>query len=111
MNITERVERGAALLDERMPGWWRRVYLGALDIWSSCDCVAGQQPGGYPETMNRLGIGHSLEAAAHGFEHYAPDPDLSIGEAGRSIAEECAALTEAWCALILVRQAAASVTA
>lgn len=110
MNVTERVERGAALLDEKRPGWWRDIDLERLNIWSTCDCTAGQQPGGYAATMNLLGIGHSAESAAHGFEPYAPDPDLPIAEFGRAIAEECEALTAAWRDLITSRRAAAEVT-
>jgi hypothetical protein len=30
--LAERVERGAALLDERRPGWWEATQLGALDL-------------------------------------------------------------------------------
>jgi hypothetical protein len=40
--IAERVARGAALLDEREPGWWQRIDLGRLDIGSTCRCVLGQ---------------------------------------------------------------------
>ena len=55
--VNERVERGAALLDEKRPGWWQDIDLGRLDISSSCDCIAGQQPGGYAGTMNALNVG------------------------------------------------------
>jgi hypothetical protein len=40
--IAERVARGAALLDEREPGWWQRIDLGALDMDEPCECVLGQ---------------------------------------------------------------------
>jgi hypothetical protein len=40
--IAERVTKGAALLDEREPGWWQRINLDTLDLWSPCKCVLGQ---------------------------------------------------------------------
>ncbi len=30
--IAQRVAAGAALLDEKRPGWWRRIDLDTLDI-------------------------------------------------------------------------------
>lgn len=42
MTIEERVQAGAAWLDERYPGWFQVIDLGTLDI-SRCDlCVLGQ---------------------------------------------------------------------
>lgn len=36
------VERGAAWLDENVPGWWERIDLETLDL-ERCDlCVSGQ---------------------------------------------------------------------
>lgn len=40
--IEARVARGAALLDEAVPGWETMIDLGALDLESSCRCVVGQ---------------------------------------------------------------------
>jgi hypothetical protein len=40
--VAERVARGAALLDEREPGWAERIDLGRLDVMSECRCVLGQ---------------------------------------------------------------------
>lgn len=37
-----RVERGAALLDERYPGWEHSVDLAKLDLSDSCRCILGQ---------------------------------------------------------------------
>ena len=94
--ITERVERGAALLDEKMPGWWQRVDLGRLDIESGCNCVIGQL-GSYPETSEGFGLLSSLDDFTHGFDGGEPD--------------DYRALTKAWRDLILARYVAASVTA
>lgn len=38
----ERVARGAALLDERVPGWRERLDVGALDVSSIRNCPVGQ---------------------------------------------------------------------
>lgn len=38
----ERVERGAAWLDENVDDWWDKVDLIALDMRSPCRCVLGQ---------------------------------------------------------------------
>lgn len=40
--IAERVARGAALLDEREPGWHQRIDLETLDMELPCNCVLGQ---------------------------------------------------------------------
>ena len=38
----EQVARGAALLDERKPGWHRQINLERLDMANPCLCVLGQ---------------------------------------------------------------------
>lgn len=38
----ERVARGAALLDEKVPGWDRRINLGSLDLGDGDCCIIGQ---------------------------------------------------------------------
>ena len=40
--ITERVERGAELLDEKRPGWVDIIDLDALDLADGCACIGGQ---------------------------------------------------------------------
>jgi hypothetical protein len=41
--IAERVEKGAAWLDEHRPGWVDRIDLETLDLGDPCRCVLGQQ--------------------------------------------------------------------
>lgn len=98
--VAERVERGAALLDEKRPGWVQVIDLDRLDIWSCTDCIGGQLDGGYDATMDLLGIGHTEEARAHGFDGHG----LSYGDG------EYEALNAAWRDLIRQRRLAASVT-
>jgi hypothetical protein len=40
--IESRVARGAALLDERLPGWDGLIDLGRLSLSSPCNCILGQ---------------------------------------------------------------------
>jgi hypothetical protein len=67
----ERIERGAALLDERAPGWRQRIDLEKLELSSCTTCVLGQvagstDPWGWREV--RLGFGLDYSAAEdHGF--------------------------------------------
>ena len=98
-SITERVERGAALLDAKRPGWWRRINLRRLDIRSACDCIAGQL-GGYSDTLRALGLLDGEEDVEHGFEAIDPDGDVLAGEYHRLVQEDYAALTAAWHDLI-----------
>jgi hypothetical protein len=98
--ITERAERGAALLDETLPGWWQGIDLDRLDIESECDCIAGQVGGDYlAGTEKLLGLRTWEADVAHGFG--ADDEDK----------DEYHALTLAWRALILKRRELADVTA
>jgi hypothetical protein len=115
--ITERVEKGAALLDEKRPGWWRDIDLLTLDIASRCGCVIGQLAGitkasdrglVYEAATRSLGVGYTAEISM-GFE--APMTREFGGDRGTAIAAEYAALTAAWRDLITGRRTAASVTA
>lgn len=36
------VDRGAAFLDETLPGWAERIDTDTLDLSSTCNCVLGQ---------------------------------------------------------------------
>jgi hypothetical protein len=41
-SIETLVARGVALLDEKLPGWWKRIDVIKLDLGSGCGCVLGQ---------------------------------------------------------------------
>jgi hypothetical protein len=91
--ITKRVERGAALLDEKRPGWWQGIDLDRLDISSCSDCIAGQIGGGnYLIGAEGAGLWTWEEDVAHGFGAEA----ASFAEYG--------ALTAAWRDLIVRRR-------
>lgn len=65
-----RVARGAALLDEKRPGWASRINIATLDIADECACVLGQLEGNFWRAAHALF--HELadsgmpQAAAHG---------------------------------------------
>lgn len=40
--IEERVAKGAALMDAKVPGWEKRIDANRLDMASCVDCVLGQ---------------------------------------------------------------------
>ena len=40
--FTERVQRGALLLDEKIPGWYAKINLDRLDLENTENCVLGQ---------------------------------------------------------------------
>ncbi len=64
--VAERVGRGAALLDEKMPGWDKLINLDELWQRSACECVLGQlwaedagaqeRNGGYWPALEQLGM-------------------------------------------------------
>jgi len=92
-SIAERVAAGAAWLDERKPGWERKIDLAALQIKLPCRCVLGQVFAGGRE-WGRNGWGYArrewpeANPAALGFA--AVDADYP-------------ALDEAWITLLKER--------
>jgi hypothetical protein len=107
-DVEERVAKGAALLDEREPGWDARIDLGRLALTDCGDCVLGQLDsqrairgeaaaetagrGPYWTALAALGL-TELDAAAHGFD------SSKLGEADLLDAE--------WRRVIEARRAAA----
>jgi hypothetical protein len=55
-SLSERVERGAALLDERRPGWWDEVNVESLSFDDGERCVLGQLWGAYKAGKAQLSI-------------------------------------------------------
>jgi hypothetical protein len=97
--VAERVARGAALLDEKEPGWAARIDLGAFDIGWQCRCVLGQLYGNYCTGVSAvLPFGLTAE---HGFVWEADD-------LGAEEDSEIAALNDEWRHLIEARQGASS---
>ena len=59
-DYTEAVDRGAKLLDERFPEWYKSINLAKLDMGSVRSCVLGQlvwpRGGSYDEAILDLDI-------------------------------------------------------
>ena len=55
--ITASVMRGAKLLDEKSPGWHRRINLHALDLNDCQECILGQVYGEYANGLETLFAG------------------------------------------------------
>jgi hypothetical protein len=87
-SIKKRVARGAALLDEKSPGWHLKIYPSVLKMSSCFNCVLGQACGGFgPEAFDGLGIEYPEDAVPYGFD-FDPKSNNSY--------HEYTALREAW---------------
>jgi hypothetical protein len=91
----ERVARGAALLDEKEPGWRQKVNPELLEMRSECGCIIGQALDDpvYARGLLRLGIDEEDEDSRHGF-------DVSPGE-GWSWHASYELLQQAWLELLV----------
>jgi hypothetical protein len=71
--VAERVARGAALLDEKLPGWDQRIDAVSLDIDLCESCVLGQlfavdDHYGYLTGLRSLGVHHPASELDYGFD-------------------------------------------
>lgn len=62
--LRTRIERGAKLLDERVPGWRERIDLDRLDMGNSLHCILGQCFGSYFDGLRTLDLSTD---SAYGF--------------------------------------------
>ncbi len=92
--IEERVAKGAALLDEKRPGWAARINRDTLRISSRCGCILGQEFGSYDAGEMGLFAGTFESSAEHGFVAWAED------EADGDLDGEYGDLERAWLAEI-----------
>lgn len=61
------VERGARLLDEKNPGWYKRIQLSRLDMGNGRYCILGQLYYTYLDGQWKLGLSDWKGCAKHGF--------------------------------------------
>ena len=91
-----RVQRGAAILDERDPGWHGRIQSNSLELADGQACVLGQLHGDY-----RLGLGRArvLDFSSAPIASLSPvdlgfQANANLGEAIEAL--DYAFLTRAW---------------
>jgi hypothetical protein len=112
--ITQRVAAGAALLDEKLPGWDKDIDLGRLDLGSPCRCILGQlhydadRPArSFDAGLGSLGLFPHTTAVKLGFNASLPQPYAEDAEDVEDPEDaEFAALTGEWRRLILGRREA-----
>ena len=101
--IEARVSRGAALLDEKLPGWVERIDLAKLDLASPCRCILGQTWDGIPDPESTPFAAHANE-----LDLYDEDEnDYGFNAGGVDWFEdqpEYDALTAEWKRVILARR-------
>ncbi|MEV4197046.1 hypothetical protein [Micromonospora globbae] len=115
--LQERVDRGVAWLDSRIPNWWRTdrpdhgdnggpINLDELVMSHNCYCVLGQLIGNYYRADLTID-----QAVAYGFDasvgaYYRGTDTVEVGEA---MADEFDALRELWIRVIEQRRAGVDV--
>lgn len=50
------IQRGAALLDQHNPDWWKKIDLRSLDMRSHYDCIMGQLYVNYYLGLDRFAL-------------------------------------------------------
>ena len=100
--VTGRVARGAALLDEKRPGWWRDIDLARLDLRYGCTCIVGQvehleDEEDYTDALAALGLEHEWTEGDYGFDA------TSVYEFDEQLGD----LAAAWRELITLRRESA----
>lgn len=84
--IPKNVQRGADLLDDRLPGWRKRVNPNHLDLGNTCNCVLGQTLGDYGEAVELLGLTQA-ESRKFGFTTFGHQSFDSLTKAWRRLLE------------------------
>lgn len=97
-NLFERAaaERGASLLDKRMPAWHRQIDLSTLDIYDSTECVLGQLFKTASTIPYWVQCGYESPAAAR-VDHLAFDVERQVCDANYSLGKHTLELSEEDC--------------
>lgn len=111
IDYAARVAKGAALLDEKRPGWEHEIDLDILNISSGYTCVTAQLSGVQSYHVGReqldLTPGDDGTYVAHGFNAESCDDDCGgEGGCGGTQAKAYATLNALWKSLITTRLAA-----
>lgn len=101
--IMDRVQRGAAWLDEKRPGWLEEISLEQLDVSSISECILGQLGAG----SMRAALG-MCELQCLCSDCWSEGPmrgfDVIPGQQGTGEDIEYAQLTEAWKLVVSARR-------
>jgi hypothetical protein len=110
-HATQRVRRGAELLDRHRPGWEWQVDIEHLNLSDTDFCLLGQLYGDYHSGCDALGLGQGVERPAHGFNVEWPWQAPILWGIARLIGfdrsihrREFRLLRDAWVAAIRERQ-------
>jgi hypothetical protein len=87
--VQDRVARGAALLDEKQPGWASKLNFDIFNIDGCYSCVLGQVFGHYVRGLDFLQQGNNF-SVEHGF--------ITERDKGEPVMEETRYLEVAWAA-------------
>jgi hypothetical protein len=72
LTVTQRVQNGAAILDEALPGWEKHIDRSTLNIASGGHCVLGQIFGNFGRAVRvlhlPLAVGQDLNPSNLGFD-------------------------------------------
>lgn len=63
----QEIEKGAEFLDERAPGWEKKIKPDTLNLGSGCDCILGQVFGDYTKGWKKLKLDTVEKRADLGF--------------------------------------------
>jgi hypothetical protein len=107
MPYEQQIAKGVALLDEKMPGWWKRIDLDHLNMAvcetyfrGDCGCVLaqldyddedGRDRGDYPRLAKALGLDTTFRVrnpAPNHAEHYGFTLPLDQMDAATSAASD-----------------------
>lgn len=123
------VRNGIALLDEKMPGWWRKIDVEELDLSQCTACVLGQMfaddanltreagyESGYDFGQEALGLATIVGGRIPGpgdVDYYGFDVPTHVTDSlgnWLSLDRAYAILTRMWAAAIRSRRAASAVS-
>lgn len=93
MKTLKTVERGAALLDEKLPGWEKKIDLDVLDLSSCSECVAAQiadkrglEYTRFERGLKKLGV-ETQKSHMFGFSIYGNGTYLRLTESWKKLIE------------------------
>lgn len=96
-DLAERVARGAALLDEKRPGWAAEIAIDRLAMQECDSCILGQTYGHYLDALEVLGFDRPPTLGASHFGFNILTSDIHHPDWGR--------LADLWRAAIAERMA------